>query len=213
MMVVKKFIFNPFDENTYLVWDEKSSEAMVVDPGCSTPEEEKELSDFIEDRKLKIKYLFNTHCHIDHILGINYIKEKYKVNFYAPEADLPLLQHADKQAEAFGLEIDPVSLPDVYINEFTHTSIGETAPRFIFTPGHSPGEYCIYFEKEGILLAGDVLFRRSIGRTDLWGGNFNQLIDSIKNKLFVLPDEVIVYSGHGDNTTIGEEKTENPFIA
>jgi hydroxyacylglutathione hydrolase len=212
MVVIKKFIFNPFNENSYILWDEETREAAIVDPGCSNETEEKELSAFIEERKLNVKYLINTHCHIDHIFGVRYVKEKYNIHYYAPEGDLPLLTHADKQAAAFGIEFQKPPLPDVYLNEFTHLYLGDATLHLLFTPGHSPGEYCIYLEKEQICISGDVLFRRSIGRTDLWGGDYDQLIHSIKTKLFVLPDEVIVYPGHGDSSTIGEEKTKNPFI-
>jgi hydroxyacylglutathione hydrolase len=213
MVVIKKFVFNPFFENSYILWDESSKEAAVIDPGCSNKAEEDELRSYIEDTELQVKYLINTHCHIDHILGIKYVKDKYNVQFYAPEADIPLLIHADKQAEAFGIEIEKPPLPDVYLTEFTHMNLGSAPLQLLFTPGHSPGEYCIYLEKEKLCVTGDVLFRRSIGRTDLWGGDFNQLIHSIKTKLFTLPDEVKIYPGHGESSTIGEEKSGNPFIA
>jgi hydroxyacylglutathione hydrolase len=170
------------------------------------------LADFIKERNLTVKYLIATHCHIDHIIGCRFIKEKYNAPFYAPELDLPLLHNLDKQAAAFGLEVKPCPPPDKMLDENSIIKIGNTKAEIIFTPGHSPGEYCLYFAGEKFLIAGDVLFHRGIGRTDLWGGDYNTLIDSIRFKLFSLPDDVVVYAGHGENTTIGEEKKNNPFI-
>lgn len=212
MIVIKKLVFNMFMENSYIIFDEATKECAVIDPGCSSEDEEKKMSAYIEERNLSVKFLLNTHCHIDHIFGNRFIKEKYNVPFYAPEQDLLLLEHADKQAAAFGIEIAPQPKPDHYITEFTHLSLGDSGITFLFTPGHTPGEYCLYFKKEKICISGDVLFQRGIGRTDLWGGDYNTLINSIKKKLFTLPDDVIVYPGHGENTTIGEEKKDNPFL-
>lgn len=212
MIVVKKFVFNPFIENTYVIYDEETSECGIIDPGCFEPLEEQKLLTYIKERKLKVKFMLNTHCHIDHILGNKFVLDKFSVPFYAPEEDMPLLVNADKQAAAFGMSIEPSPKPDHYLTEFTHLSIGNSHITFLFTPGHTPGEYCLYFKNEKILIAGDVLFKRSIGRTDLWGGSHETLINSIKTKLLVLPDDTVVYTGHGENTSIGEEKRENPFL-
>ena len=212
MLVIKRFVFNPFSENTYVVWDEKTNEGMVVDPGCSDSSEEKELENFIFDRKIILKYLVITHCHIDHILGCKFIKEKYSPIYLMPNDDLPLLLEAKTQASAFGLEIENPPLPDDYLFEDSNISLGDAEIKIIFTPGHSPGEHCLYFEKEKFCITGDVLFKNSIGRTDLWRGDYSTLIKSIKNKLFILPDEVVIYPGHGDSSRIGTEKAENPFL-
>ena len=212
MLVIKRFVFNPFSENTYVVWDEKTNEGMVVDPGCSDSSEEKELENFIFDRKIILKYLVITHCHIDHILGCKFIKEKYSPIYLIPNDDLPLLLEAKTQASAFGLEIENPPLPDDYLFEDSNISLGDAEIKIIFTPGHSPGEHCLYFEKEEFCITGDVLFKNSIGRTDLWRGDYSTLIKSIKNKLFILPDEVVIYPGHGDSSRIGTEKAENPFL-
>lgn len=212
MLVVKKIIFNPFSENTYVVWDEETKEAMIVDPGCIDTYEEKELADFIVEKGITPKYLIITHSHIDHMLGINFVKQKYNPVYLAPEEDMPLLQFADKQASAFGIEFEVPLVPDDYLSENKPVKLGSSDVKFIFTPGHTPGEYCIYFEKEEFCLSGDVLFQGSIGRTDLWGGDYNTLIASIKDKLFKLPDSTIIYPGHGNNSRIGIEKQENPFV-
>ncbi|PID59288.1 MAG: MBL fold hydrolase [Ignavibacteriae bacterium] len=212
MLKVKKLVFNPFQENTYLIWDDKTKESIIIDPGCSNNSEEKILLSTIEKKNLKIKYLLNTHCHIDHILGNHFIKEKYNVDFYAPELDLPLLDMAVEQAEMFRLEITPSPKPDKFITEDLTLAIGEHKMNFLFTPGHTQGEYSIIFYEEKICISGDVLFLEGIGRTDLWGGNYETLLNSIRTKLFTLEEDVKVFPGHGDSTTIGYEKEHNPFL-
>jgi glyoxylase-like metal-dependent hydrolase (beta-lactamase superfamily II) len=212
MIQLQKFTFNPFQENTYIVWDDETLESIVIDPGCSSSSEEEELIKFVEENSLKIKYLINTHCHIDHVLGNSLIKKKYDCEFYAPELDIPLLQNVVEQAQLFGMSISPSPLPDIFITEDLILSIGEIYLSFIFTPGHTPGEYCILFDDEKILISGDVLFLEGIGRTDLWGGDYDTLLQSIKSKLLVLSDDYLVYPGHGDKTTIGYEKYNNPFL-
>ena len=201
-----------FAENTIVLWDDETKEAAIVDPGNSSVEEDELLAEFISTEKLKIKYLINTHCHIDHILGCKYVIEKYQPIYYAPEKDLPLLEHAADQAQMFDVQLNNPPKPDEFITEETKLSLGKSELKFLFTPGHTPGEYCIYFENEKICISGDVLFNESIGRTDLWGGDYNTLISSIQNKLLVLPDEVKIYPGHGESSTIGYEKQNNPFI-
>ena len=212
MVKLNKFIFNAFQENTYIVWDEESLDTIIVDPGCSNSDEEKIITNFVKSNNLKIKYLINTHCHIDHVLGNHFIKENYKVPFYAPELDLPLLDNLLDQAKMFGLNVNKSPLPDQYITEDLELKIGNSIFRFIFTPGHTPGEYCILFDEDKICLSGDVLFLEGIGRTDLWGGDYDTLLQSIRNKLFILDDNFIVFPGHGDKTTIAHEKMNNPFL-
>jgi len=212
MIKIQKFIFNPFTENTYLVWDEISKESIIIDPGCFSDSEKKRLADLISSNDLSIKSMILTHAHIDHILGCNYIKKNYSVEFYMPEGELPLLNHAEKQAEMFDLSIETPPLPDHLLNEKLELGIGDYKLIFLSTPGHTPDEYCIYFEKEKICFTGDVLFQNSIGRTDLWGGNYNQLMDSIKNKLMSLSDDIKIYPGHGNESTIGFERLNNTFL-
>ena len=212
MIKIKNFTFNLFAENTLVVWDDKTLESAIVDPGSSNSAEEKILEEFISSKKLKVKYLINTHCHIDHILGCRFVKEKYKPVYLVSELDLPLLKNAQKQADAFDIKMEDPPLPDQFINEETIIKLGDSVGKFIFTPGHSPGEFCIYFKEEKLCITGDVLFNEGIGRTDLWGGDYKTLIDSIESKLFKLPDDVKIYPGHGETSTIGHEKFNNPFL-
>lgn len=212
MLNIQKFVFNPFSENTFVLWDVESLECMIIDPGCSDISEENELFDFIESRNLKPKYLINTHCHIDHIIGVNSVLNKFKIKYLAPEKDLPLLERAVSQAEMFGLKIDEIKKPDEYLSEESDLKLGNENIKCLFTPGHTPGEFCLYSESNKICITGDVLFQQSIGRTDLWGGNYEQLMESIKIKLLNLPDNVVIHPGHGESSTIGDEKRFNPYI-
>jgi glyoxylase-like metal-dependent hydrolase (beta-lactamase superfamily II) len=212
MLKIKNFVFNYFAENTILIWDEDSKESAVIDPGMSTKDEEKIFDDFLINNDLQLNYLINTHCHIDHILGCEYIKTKYGVDYYAPEKDIILLKNASTQAQMFGLNLNDPPEPDKLITEKTKLTLGNSKLEFLFTPGHTPGEFCIYLKDEKICVTGDVLFKEGIGRTDLWGGDYNTLINSIEQKLFTLPDDVKIYPGHGDPSTIGHEKQNNPFL-
>ena len=211
-MQTKKFVFNPFSENTYVVYDQTSKEAIVIDPGCFDDDEKKELEYFIRSNNLTVKYLVNTHCHIDHILGNKFVKEIFAPIFLAPELDIPLLHDAEKQANMFGLSIENSPEPEELITENKIYKIGKIEFNFLFTPGHTPGEYCVYFESQKKCFTGDVLFKQGIGRTDLWGGDFDTLISSIEKKLLSLPDSVEIYPGHGNTSKIGLEKLENPFL-
>ncbi len=212
MLVIKKFIFNPFSENTYIIWDEETNEGMIVDPGCSDDSEETVLVNFIDTRNIFIKYLTITHCHVDHILGCKFVKKKYSPFFLVPKDDLPLLEEAKTQASAFGLNIEIPPPPDDFLHENSDICLGSTKVKIMSTPGHSPGEHCLYFEKEKFCVTGDVLFKNSIGRTDLWRGNYSILMESIKDKLLTLPDDVVIYPGHGESSEIGIEKNANPFL-
>lgn len=211
-MKVKSFVFSPFDENTYIIYDEASKEAAIIDPGCYAPNEEIELAEFVDEEQLIVKYLINTHCHLDHIFGNNFVKSKYNPQYLIPQKDLFLLENAPKMGSAFGIEMEEVSTPDGFYDENSVITLGVTEIKPLFTPGHTPGEYCLYIKSEGICIAGDVLFEQGIGRTDLWGGDHEILINSIRTKLLALPDETVVYPGHGNNTTIGNEKRFNPFL-
>jgi hydroxyacylglutathione hydrolase len=212
MIKIETFVFNMFSENTFVVWDKESNEAAVIDPGMSSISEEELIEDFILNNHLKIKYLINTHCHIDHILGCNFVKEKYNPKFLVPEKDVPLFQSAHLQASAFGVDYKEPPKSDAFITEEKDLQLGKTIVTFLFTPGHTPGEYCIYFEEDKFCITGDVLFREGIGRTDLWGGDYNRLIRSIETKLFTLPGDVKIYPGHGEPSTINHEMQNNPFL-
>lgn len=211
MIQIKKFIVNPLQENTYLLFDE-TKEAIVVDPGFYYEEEQQEIDDFIEKNKLKLVKIINTHCHFDHIIGVEYIRKKYQVPFCAHHADLFWVQGLVEKGRSFGFNFNPVNDPDCFINETDTINFGNSELMIFHVPGHSPGHLVFYSNSQEFILAGDVLFQGSIGRTDLEQGDFNQLITNIKEKLFPLPDETVVYSGHGADTTIGYEKRNNPFL-
>ncbi len=212
MLSIQSFVFNPFSENTYVVFDE-TKEAVIIDPGCYEPEEKKELDRFISEQGLKIKYLLNTHCHIDHVLGNDHVKEKYKVPFLTHRIEEMVLKAVKSYAPNYGFAAYREALPDQFLEEGDEVRFGNTKWKVLFLPGHSPGHVAFYNEKEKTIFSGDVLFEQSIGRTDLPGGNFETLIQSIHQKLFTLPDAVVVYAGHGSTTTIGKEKASNPFCA
>jgi glyoxylase-like metal-dependent hydrolase (beta-lactamase superfamily II) len=212
MIEIKRFVFGSFLENTYLLWDDINKESAVIDPGCISKQEETVIESFISDNKLIVKYLIATHCHLDHVAGCAFIKEKYNPEYYIPEEDLPLHQNTGQQASAFRIQMKTPPDPDLFITEDTFLFLGKNKLEFIHTPGHTPGGYCIYLREDHKCISSDVLFNDSIGRTDLWGGDYETIIKSIVNKLFVLPDDTVIYPGHGEKSTIGREKNENPFF-
>ena len=211
-MKIQKFIFSPFQENTYIVWDEEIKDAIIIDPGCLSKSEESELLNFIKINSLEVKYLFNTHGHLDHIFGNAFVKSTFNPIHFAPQKDLPLFEKAQEQAESFGLTMKKSPTPDFFFDESKNIKFANREIKLLFTPGHTPGEFCIYFPNEKTCFTGDVLFNQSIGRTDLWGGNYETLMHSIKSKLLVLPDETTIYAGHGEKSTIHYEKLNNPFL-
>lgn len=212
MLQVKKFTFNPFSENTYVIWCDETNDAAVIDPGCFTENEKLQLTEFIKKQKININYLLLTHAHIDHIIGCGFIIKEFKPKFYMPKEELIIYNKSEEQASMFGIKLDKMPEPESFFNENEKLKIGNSEFQLLFTPGHSPGEFSFYFEKEKICFTGDVLFEGSIGRTDLWFGDFNQLMNSIQTKLLVLPDETKIYTGHGGDSTIKIEKETNPFI-
>ena len=186
---------------------------MIIDPGCADAGERAELEAFISKNQLKVKLLLNTHCHIDHVLGNHFIKEKYGVPFLMHESDLPVLKAQEVLAPHYGVFDYHGATPDKFLKENDVINFGNQSLKVLFVPGHAPGHIAFYVENIRIVISGDVLFYNSIGRTDLPGGNYQQLIDSIHQKLFTLPDDVTVYPGHGPETTIDIEKKTNPFCA
>lgn len=212
MIQIQTFTFNPFSENTYLVYDE-TGEGVVIDPGCYEKSEKETLQQFIESNNIKVRYLLNTHCHIDHVLGNDFVKAKYNVPFLINKNDEPVLRSVKAYAPSYGFNQYHEVLPDGYLAEGDTVSFGNIIFEILFLPGHAPGHIGFYHKESHSLLSGDVLFEQSIGRTDLPGGDFNTLIKSIHQKIFTLPDNVIVYPGHGNPTTVGEEKVSNPFCA
>lgn len=211
MSRIVRFTFNPFQENTYIVYDD-TKECVIFDPGCYDERERQKLTDFIEREGLTPVKLINTHGHIDHMMGNAFVKSKYNIPFYMHQDDLPALRAAPQQAAMFGVRVVASPEPDHFLNEGDTLEFGNTKFDIYFTPGHSPGSISFYSEKDAYVIAGDVLFQGSIGRTDLPGGNFDTLEDSIQQKLYKLPEETVVYSGHGPETTIGQEKKNNPFV-
>jgi glyoxylase-like metal-dependent hydrolase (beta-lactamase superfamily II) len=210
-MTVQAFTFNDFQENTYVLYDESLS-CIIIDPGCNNEQEETMLSSFISEHKLTPVGLLNTHCHIDHILGNKYITEKYSLELIAHEGEIPVLQSGIMVSQMYGIPYNQSPEISSYLKGGDVYTFGNTNLQVLYTPGHSPASISFYNAVDKILIAGDVLFQNSIGRTDLPGGNFDTLIHSIKSKFWELPDETIVYSGHGPATTIGNEKTHNPFL-
>jgi len=211
MLYITPFTFNPFQENTYLIINDKN-ECWIVDPGMFDSSETKELTDHITNKGLTPKGIINTHAHIDHVLGVQALVDKYDIPFGIHEKEEIVLQNAPMSAAMFGLPLAKAPRQSHYIAAGTPLQLGEDTLQVMFTPGHSPGSISFYYPEGKWVLSGDVLFNGSIGRTDLPGGNFDMLISSIRTQLFPLPDETTVFSGHGPATTIGQEKMYNPFL-
>ena len=210
MAKVEKFVFSPFQENTYVVYEE--GEALIIDPGCFEQQEKEMLSSFLSEYQLKPIRLINTHCHLDHIFGNRYVAETYQLPLEIHELEVPILQAADSFATAFGVPAPDSPQADKFIKEGDVIKVGNTELEVILTPGHSPGHISLFSRQDNYILSADVLFQGGIGRTDLPGGDFNTLIATIKEKLYPLGDDVVVYPGHGPETTIGAEKQTNPFL-
>jgi hydroxyacylglutathione hydrolase len=211
MINITAFIFNSFQENTYVLNDE-TKECVIVDPGFSTKVEKKLMDDFFTSQNLNPVAIINTHCHIDHILGCEYLQKTYKIPFYIHKNEIDLLQVSKEYAKLFGIEIDHIPQPDKFLDEGDVFNFGNSVLSVLHVPGHSPGSICFYANNDKFILTGDVLFRGSIGRSDLPGGDYDTLIKNIKSKILILPREVLVFSGHGPNTTIGLEYDTNPFL-
>lgn len=211
-MNVVKFVFNPIQENTYIVWDE-TKECIIIDAGNMSAREDRVLADFIEEQGLKPVLAVNTHCHFDHILGVEFLKMTYGVPFAASSADLDLLKSGRASGAMFGMELGalPESI-DIDLAATEEIKFGNTTLRVIATPGHSKGCVSLLHEESKSLFTGDTLFRESIGRTDLPGGDYPTIIKSILGKILPLGDEVVIYPGHGDKSNIGHESMYNPFV-
>lgn len=210
MIQVQTFIFNPFMENTFVVFDETNN-AIVIDPGCYEKHENNELKKFILSNDLKVLKLINTHCHIDHCLGNDFVKSTWKVPLSIHKKEDSMLRAIDTYASSYGFAHYKTSEPDNFLEEGDIIEFGNSSFEVLFVPGHSPGHIALINKEQNLCISGDVLFDGGIGRTDLPGGNFDTLIQSINNKLFIQNDNMVVYSGHGNTTTIGKEKVHNPF--
>lgn len=211
MIKIKKFVVNPLRENSFILYDD-SRKCILIDPGFYFEEELHEVAHFINDNQLKPVRLINTHCHFDHLMGVEYIRERYSLPFECHRDDLFLLERANQQAVEFGFNIPPVRYPDSFLKDGDLIEWGDSVLQVIHVPGHSPGHVVFYSASDGIIIGGDVLFAGSIGRTDLPGGSYDQLIDAIKRKLLPLPGNTKVFAGHGPETTIGFERLNNPFL-
>jgi glyoxylase-like metal-dependent hydrolase (beta-lactamase superfamily II) len=211
MLSVKPFTFNPVQENTYVLYNE-AGQCCIIDPGCYFPEEDQELKEFIEQNSLQPVLLLNTHCHLDHVFGNKFVHQTWGLTLHIHPLEKKLLDFAPQSGQMWQLPFDNYEGDLVYLKEGTNISVGTDELEIRFTPGHSPGSVCFYHEASGFVIGGDVLFNGSIGRTDLPGGDFNTLINSIQTQLFTLPDDTKVYSGHGPVTTVGLEKMNNPFV-
>src|ERR1035438_4841432 len=200
MITIEKFVFNSFMVNTYLLYDE-TGECIIIDPACSDASEEKQISEFIDVNKLKLTRNINTHCHIDHVLGHDFIATRYKVYPEYHEAGNGFFFSMKEVAQMYGYTIDRIPAVKGYLQDGDLIKFGNSVLKVLYTPGHADGSICLYQQDQRFVITGDVLFRESIGRTDLPTGNYDVLMKSIKEKLYTLPDDVVVYPGHGPETT------------
>ncbi len=212
MTQIECFTCNPYQENTYLLYDD-SAECAIIDPGMYTGDEQNQVLKFIAENKLKPVLLLNTHCHIDHVLGNKFIYDTYGLLPQFHKGEEIVLNTVVSYAPQMGIRYEVSPLPEVYLPESGVISFGETELELIFSPGHSPAHLCFYNKADRFLIGGDVLFYQSIGRTDLPGGDHDLLLKNIREKLFILPDDCRVFPGHGPATTIGFEKQFNPFLS
>ena len=211
MFNVKVFIFSPIQENSYVLSNGKK-QAIIIDPGCYGTNEEDELSDYIETEGLTPILLLNTHCHLDHVFGNKFVAEKWNLVPHIHKLEQKMLEYAPAAGLMWNMPFDNYQGDLKFLEEGDITGLEDDPLTVLFAPGHSPGSICFYSSKDGFVISGDVLFQGSVGRTDLPGGSSTTLSASIKNVMYALPDETIVYSGHGPSTTIGYEKKTNPFV-
>jgi len=211
-MKLKSFTFNQFYENTFIVSD-STNDCIIIDPGCYSNDEKNILKKYIEDNNLNPVKLINTHCHIDHILGNKFVAKKWGLNLETHQNDIELLENSAEIARLYGF-IDYEKSPSTtqFLNEGDIVEFGNSKLKILYTPGHAPGHISLYSKEEKFIISGDVLFKGSIGRTDLLGGDFNVLIESIKTKILCLNDDTVIYCGHGPATTVGYERVNNPFL-
>lgn len=211
MLTVKTFVFSPVQENTYVLSDEKDA-CCIIDPGCYFGGERRELEEYVEQQGLTPQILLNTHCHLDHVFGNKFVYDRWGLPLHLHEMEKPVLEVAPVMGRDWGMPFENYRGPMVLLEPGEKVQLGEDELEILFLPGHSPGSVGFYSAAQGFLIAGDTLFRDSIGRTDLPGGDHMTLLNSIREVLWALPDETVVYPGHGERTTIGWEKKHNPFI-
>ena len=211
MLTVKAFSFNPVEENTYVLYNEKR-ECCIIDPGFYFPEEREKFKKFIDGSNLRPILLLNTHCHLDHIFGNRFVSKTWGLILHLNQLEKPVLEYGPVSGQLWQLPFDNYDGEMKFIDEGDVITIGEDEMTVLFTPGHSPGHVSFYSKANKFVISGDVLFEGSVGRTDLPGGDFNILEESIRAKLYTLPEDTIVYPGHGETTTIGDEMKTNPFV-
>ncbi|MFT4969322.1 MAG: hydroxyacylglutathione hydrolase [Chitinophagales bacterium] len=211
MIHVASFTFNPFQENTYVLYDE-TKECIIIDPGCYSDNERKQLKAFIQKNELTPVRLINTHCHLDHICGNAFVAKEYNLVLEAHEGEKVVLDASVDHGRMYGFVFEPSPSISSYLKEGEQITFGNSELDILYTPGHSPASITFYSKEDGLAIVGDVLFFMSIGRSDLPGGDHETLLRSIREQLFTLPDETLVYNGHGQKTSIGFEKQNNPFF-
>ncbi len=210
--MIQAFEFSPFSENTYVIADDATRDAVIIDPGCYEQAEKEALSQFITSHQLNVRYLLLTHAHLDHVFGVAYVKRKYNVKAYLHELDQVIYNDVPTRCAVFGLRGYEPSEIDAHIKEGDQIKFGSTVLDVVFVPGHAPGHVAYINHAERYVVGGDVLFERSIGRTDFPYSNHADLVNSIRTEFYTLPDDYTVYAGHGEPTTIGQEKRSNPFV-
>jgi glyoxylase-like metal-dependent hydrolase (beta-lactamase superfamily II) len=211
MLSIHSFCFNAFQENTYVLYNEKK-EAIIIDPGCYLRNEQEALSSFITSNDLTPKLLLNTHCHLDHVFGNNFVSEKYQLAAHFHKNEQPVIDRLPEGGARWGVPCDPYTGPVQYIEQDEIIVFGSAQFKVLVTPGHSPGSVCFYNQEQDFLIGGDLIFKDGVGRTDLPGCNPLDLINSIATQILPLPDTMTIYAGHGPATTWGREKKVNPFI-
>lgn len=211
MLKVKSFVFNPFQVNAYIIYDD-TGDCILIDPACNSINEFRMLEGFLSSYKLKAVAFYNTHGHVDHVAGNAFIHKNLKIPLGIHKDAFPFLKEAPNMGALFGFNIEEVVQPEFYLNEGNVIPVGNSELNVLHTPGHAAGSICFYAKDEGFVVVGDVLFNGSIGRTDLPSGDYITLIGAITDKLLTLPDDVKVYCGHGTDTTIGKERKYNPFL-
>lgn len=211
MIYIETITFNPYQENTYILHDDNKN-CIIVDPGMHDHYEEQQLKSFIEQNNLKPQALLNTHCHIDHVLGNRFVYQEWGLMPQFHEGEIPVLIAVENYAPQMGIRYETSPIPEEFLTDGQEIWLGDVKLKAILAPGHSPAHLCFYCAEQDFIIGGDVLFRNSIGRTDLPGGDHDTLLLSIQKRIYTLPEGTIVYPGHGPSTTIGFEKQTNPFI-